>query len=758
LSGIKHDKGHLLKKRSIYTVQKHLHLCKNSFEEEHYMSIEINLKELLHSMTVKEKIFQLFQLGASYYTKDKSEITGPMDEMGIEQEDLSMVGSSLGVMGASTMINIQKKYMKNNPNGIPMIFMKDVIHGFRTVYPIPLALGCGFDEDLVYDCSRMAAVEASAGGIHVTFTPMVDCIRDVRWGRVMESCGEDPYLNSIMGAAQVRAFQGDDISKPGNIAACVKHFAAYGAGESGRDYNNVEISERMLRTVHFPAYKACVDAGVKMLMPSFNNLNGVPSVANKWLMNDILRDEWNYKGLVISDYAAVNELIVHGVAANPKEAARLTFDAGCDIEMMSSAYANHLEELINEGIFTMEQLDSSVMKVLELKNELGLFDDPYHGASVEKEAELCLCKEHRAIALRAAEETAVLLKNDGVLPFKKTIKKLALIGPFAKDCNINGAWSGSGRSDESVSVKEGIESLVPDTEIYYAKGCGMLFEDTDTSGFKDAVDLAKSADAVVLCIGESFKYSGEGCSRAKLGLPGAQLELLREVAKVNPNLVVVLFGGRPLVLTELSEIAPAILHMWFPGTEGGNACARLIFGDSNPCGKLSVSFPKSVGQCPLYYNRTNTGRPKSKPDGVYEPFVSNYIDSGNLPLYFFGYGLSYTEFEYKSMTLTSREMKSDSSIRILVTLKNVGKYPGKETVQLYIRDMVSSAVRPVQELVSFKKIQLECGEEKTVEFEITEPMLRFWNSKNEFVSEKGEFTISVGYADHMYLSEKFVLI
>lgn len=722
------------------------------------MAKNFDFQKLLDKMTLREKIFQLMQLSVSFFSGEISEITGPMEDMGIKPDDIFIVGSNLGVGNASTSVNVQKKYLENNPHGIPMIFMRDVIHGFKTIYPIPLALGCSFDEELVGECSKMAAKEASSGGVHLTFTPMVDYVRDARWGRVMETCGEDPLLNSTMGAAQVKAFQGDDISNIDNIAACVKHFAAYGGAEAGRDYNTVEISERLLRQFHFPSYKACVDAGVKMIMPSFNSLNGIPSVANKWLMNNVLKKEWGYDGLVISDWGAVMELTIHAVASNLKEAAKLAFEAGCHIEMMSSAYVNHLEGLIKEGVFTQAQLDEAVLKILKLKEELGLFEDPYHGASEERERKVHLCPKHRKIARRAARESAVLLKNEGVLPLSKSIKKLAVIGPFANTGELIGSWAASGRVEDTVTVIDGIKNLIPDVEIKYAKGCtGELVGDT-SEGFNEAVSIAEDCDAVILCIGENQCYSGEGACRTNLDLPGMQTELAKQVIGKNQNCAVVLFTGRPLILNELNEFAPAILNMWFPGTEGGNAVAELIFGDANPCGKLSMSFPKSAGQCPIYYNHPSTGRPKRKPEGQYEPYMSNYLDCGNKPLYFFGYGLSYTDFSYESMTLSSDELDNTSSIKVSIKVKNIGAKKGKEAVQLYLRDLVSESVRPVQELIAFKKIELSAGESKCVEFEINEKMLRYWNFKNEFVSEKGEFEIFVGYADHKILSNTFSLI
>lgn len=718
---------------------------------------KINLKRLISQMTREEKIFQLTQLVSSFYKEQGADIPGPMGELGLSDDDLHKVGSVLGTACAEDTINIQSEHLLKDRNKIPFIFMRDVIHGFGTIYPIPLAMGCSFDPQLVEECAAMAAEEASAGGIQVTFNPMVDYVRDARWGRVMETTSEDPYLNSVMGAVQVRAYQGDDISKHGNIAACVKHFACYGAAEAGRDYNSTELSERHIREFHLPSFKACIDAGVKLLMPAFNELNGIPCIVNSWLMKKILRRELGYKGLVISDWSALEELTRHAITKDRKETARLGFENGCDIEMMSTVYHRHLSELIEEGIFTEKQLDNIVYKILRFKEELGLFDDPFHGASPQKEKELILCDKHREIARRAAEETAVLLKNDGTLPLSKKAKKIALIGPFASSKSILGAWSCSGKTEDCISVEMGVRELLPDAEVVAIEGCSMNIGSTDRSGFSTAIEAAKNADAVILCLGESDDYSGESNSRTDLTLPGVQTELAKEVIGANPNTAVIIFNGRPLVLTELSKVAPAILDMWFPGTEGGRAAARLVFGDVNPSGKLSMSFPKSAGQCPIYYNYYNTGRAKTIQDDERQRYASGYVDCGNLPLYFFGQGLSYTDFEYDSMILSKKEMTASSHITVSVKVRNTGKYAGKETVQLYIRDLVSTVVRPVQELKAFSKIYLEPGEEKTVTFEITEPMLRMWNFENKLVSEPGEFSVSVGYANHMKFTETFIL-
>ncbi len=715
-----------------------------------------NLKKLIEQMTLDEKIGQLIQLSADFFGTD-SELTGPAQSWGLSEQQMSTIGSCIGGRDAATIRRIQENHLKNDRNKIPLIFMRDVIHGYRTIYPIGLGLAGSFDPALVTECSEMAAKEASAGGVHLTFAPMVDLVRDPRWGRVMESCGEDPHLASVMGAAQVRAYQGEDISLSDRIAACVKHFAAYGGAEGGRDYNSVDISERALRQFYLPAYKACVDAGVKMLMPSFNALNGVPSIANSFLMKKILRNEWGYRGVVISDWAAIKELCVHGVAEDLMDAARLAFENGCHIEMLSEAYYRHLSELVDEGIIDERDLDEAVLCVLRLKEELGLFDDPFHSGDDARGQAMYLSKKHREIARRAAEESAVLLKNKGILPFSSDVGRVAIIGNFAEEKATQGAWAALGRAEECVSVREGIEALFPNAEILTAKGCGALFNDTDKSGFDEAVEIAKRADAVILCIGEPMNYSGEGNCRTDIKLPGVQAELVKAVTAVNKNAAVVLFNGRPLDLSDIYDEAPAILEMWFPGSEGGNAVANLLFGVSNPCGKLAMSFPKSVGQCPIYYNRTNTGRPKTMPENEHQPFVSGYVDCGNLPLFFFGEGLSYTTFTYEGMTLDRKEMTAKDTLTVTVTLKNSGDRIGKEVVQLYLYDKVSSAVRPVQELIAFKKVTLDAGETCEVRFEIDEPMLRFWNAENQYVSEPGEFILSVGYADHALLTEGFRL-
>jgi len=715
------------------------------------------LRELLNSMTLEEKVGQLVQCNAGQFVKNQLEITGPDGEL-LPAEDLCRVmGSVLTFEDAKQAKALQDMHMSADPKKIPLLLMLDVIHGLRTTYPIPLAMGCSFNDDLVAECADMARKESAACGVHVTFNPMVDTARDARWGRILETCSEEPLLNCRMGAALVRATQGDDLGKKENVACCVKHYAAYGAGEAGRDYNTVEVSERMLRETYLPAYKACVDAGARLVMPSFNSLNGVPSVANKVLMNEILRKEWGFNGVVISDYNAVGELLPHGIAEDLKDAVRLSMEAGCDIDMVSNAYFLHLSDLVREGTVPEEMLDSAVLRVLRLKNELGLFENPYHGADEAEEERLYLCPEHREIARRAAEETAVLLKNEGVLPFSRDVKRIALIGPFAEEKHLNGFWSRPGAEKDTVTIPEGIRALLPEAELIIEKGCGANFEDTDTSGIRKAAEAAKGADAVILVIGEPENYSGEGRSRAELTLPGPQMLLAEAVISANPNTAVVLFNGRPIAVPELAEKAPALLEMWYPGTEAGNALARLLWGEANPCGKLSAGLPRSVGQYPMPYNRMNTGRPKPGPDSRPVPFSSCYLDMPNLPLYSFGYGLSYTAFAYESMTLDKAEIGKQDELRVTVRVRNTGARAGKETVQLYMRDPVASVVRPVQQLIDYAKISLEPGEAKDVVFTVRENQLRFYNMEGKEVSEPGEFRLFAGFADHPALSGSFRL-
>lgn len=715
------------------------------------------LKALLDGMTLEEKAGQLTQCNAGQFISVNAEITGPEGQPLPADALNKVMGSVLTFENAEQARRLQDLHLAADRNRIPLLLMVDVIHGMKTTYPIPLAIGCSFDDSLAAECADMARREAAAAGVHVTFNPMVDTARDARWGRILETNSEEPLINGRMGAALVRATQGDDLSDPETIACCVKHYAAYGAGEAGRDYNAVEISERALRESYLPAYKACIDAGARLVMPSFNALNGIPSVANKWLMNTVLHDEWGFDGVVISDYDAVGELVTHGVAADMKEAVCLAMEAGCDIDMVKCAYYQHLADLVREGRVSEKALDDAVMRVLELKNELGLFENPYHGADEEAEKRLNLCPAHREIARRAAEESAVLLKNDGILPLKQDIRTLALIGPFAEEKRLNGFWSRPGAEAYTVTLPEGIRDRMPGLELIIARGCGAEIGDTDTGGIAAAAEAARRADAVVLCLGEPENDSGEGRSRTEVTLPGPQLALAEAVIRANQNTAVVLFNGRPLVLTELEKIAPAMLEMWYPGTEAGHAVARLLWGDANPCGKLSAGLPRTTGQYPMPYNRTNTGRPKPQPDTGVFPFSSSYLDTPNLPLYSFGHGLSYTAFAYEKLTLDKKAISKDEPLTVTVTVRNTGDRTGKEIVQLYMRDLVASVVRPVQQLIDYRKISLEPGESKDVTFTVTEKQLRFWNFDCKEVSEPGDFELSAGYADHLLLTKRFTL-
>ena len=715
-------------------------------------------KEILAEMTLKEKIYHLEQVATGTYLTGRSIdiITGPDSKVKLDKEMLYDVGTTLNLVGAETMLDAMGNYYKNSKKKRPIMIMQDVIHGHRTLYPINLGVAASFDRKLAKDLSAMAAKEASLDGVSVTFAPMVDLVRDPRWGRVMESSGEDPYLNSEMARACVEGFQGD-LGKY-NVAGCVKHFAAYGAAEAGRDYNTVDVSERALREYYLPAYKSAVDAGVKMVMTAFNIVDGVPCVGNKHLVKDILRDEWGFDGIVISDHGAFDEMIVHGVCEDRKEAAFLAMDAGCDIEMMSGCYAAHLEELLNEGKVTIEQIDKSVLRILDLKEELGILDNPYRSVSVEESKKVQLCPEHRALARKGAEECAVLLKNDGVLPLSKDVKSVAVIGPLANTGEIHGSWHCGGKAEETISAFKGISNLLGN-KVKYAPGCYIEYDSQDESLISEAVELAKNSECVVLCLGEHQEYSGESNCRSNIDLPEIQYKLLERVLEVNKNVAVALFTGRPLAISKLDSIAPAILNMWMPGTEGGNALANLLFGNAVPCGKITMTFPRALGQCPIYYNYYTTGRPKMiEDDARFVRFTSSYLDIPNSPLYPFGYGLSYTDFEYGNLTLSGTEMGESDTLIASAKIKNTGKYKAKESVQFYIRDVKGSCVRPVKELKGFEKIELMPGEEKTVTFEITEPMLRYWNKDLKHVSEKGEFEVFIGKNSDCESFAKFNLV
>ncbi len=717
---------------------------------------EQSLDRLLKEMTIDEKIAQLMQLAAPFFkgSSAKGEITGPMEEMGIDESVVKNTGSVLGASGAKEIKAIQKQHLQENRLGIPLLFMSDIIHGYKTIFPVPLAIGCSWDLQLAEKSAEIAAKEAAVSGVHVTFAPMVDLVRDPRWGRVMESTGEDPYLNSEFAKAQVRGFQGKDLTHDINrVAACVKHFAAYGAPEGGRDYNTVNMSERELRETYLPAYKAALDAGSEMVMTAFNTVDGIPATGNQKLMRDLLRDEWNFDGVLISDWGAVKEMIPHGVAEDGKEAALKAIKAGLDIEMMTTCYVDHLRDLIEAGTVDEALLDEAVLRILQLKKKLGLFENPYRGADEAKEKSLIMSDEHRQAARELAAKSAVLLKNDHVLPLQKQ-QQIALIGPMAESGDILGQWSWRGSREEAVPLSEGIKTKIGTDNLRTAQGCDI--ESASEAQLAEAIETAKTADIVVLALGERSEMSGEAGSRSNIQLPQAQLDLIKAVKQLNKPTVAVLFNGRPLDLHGVADQADAVLEAWQPGTEGGNAIADLLYGDINPSGKLTMSFPHSVGQVPVYYNHFNTGRPKDAPDAQ-ERYVSQYLDSPNDPMYPFGFGLSYTTFTYDDLALNAESLTAGQELTVAVTVTNSGQTPGEEIVQLYTQDHVGEVVRPLKELKGFQRIKLEPGESREVQFLLTEEQLRYHHADLEFKSDSGKFTVYVGTNSKECLAESFHL-
>ncbi len=730
--------------------------------------------ELLKQMTLEEKVGQLVQVLGEDFLSDNIDITtGPLRELNLSNEDLYNVGSILNVVGSENIRKIQDEYLSKNRLKIPLLFMADIINGYKTVLPIPIAQGCSWDTNIVYDCAKLSIEEGKVAGANVNFSPMVDLVRDSRWGRVMESIGgEDPYLGEIFAKTIVQAYQGKDNFNSNNVAACVKHFAAYGAVEAGRDYNTVDMSEREFRQYYLPAYKSAIDSGAKMIMTSFNTVNGIPSSVNKWLLRDLLRKELGFKGIVISDFSAIEETIAHGVSIDSKDAAYKAITAGVDIDIMSRAYSNNLKNLVEEGKVSEKLLDESVLRVLQLKNELGLFEDPYGNANAEAEKKILMSKENLNKARKLTANTLVLLKNENnILPLKKC-NKIALIGPYADNIGILGSWSIFSEGVKIPTLKETFENKVGKDNILYSKGSEILKEkdinrilladgkkpihleneeENEKKYIKEAIETAKNSDIIVLAIGEHYKQSGEACSRANIEIPEIQQNLLNELSKLNKKIVAIVFSGRPLVLKDISEKVDAVLEVWFPGVEGANAITDVIFGDVNPSAKLTMSFPQDAGQCPIYYNHYNTGRPQR---GDFR-FVSRYQDIPTESYYPFGYGLSYSKFIYSDLKISNKKMSKDSKITVTVKVKNDSNVEGAEVVELYIQDLVASVVRPVRELKAFTKAHLSAFEEKTIEFEITVEMLKFWNEKLEYKAESGKFKIFVGTNSKDTLEEVF---
>lgn len=740
--------------------------------------VKSQLINLLNEMTLDEKIGQLVQISGNFFLEEENLQTGPLSNLGIHENMIYKIGSILNTVGAKNVIKVQNNYLEKSRLKIPLMFMADIINGYKTVFPIPLAQGCSWDTELVKKCTQISMKEASIAGVNVNFYPMVDLVRDARWGRVMESIGgEDTYLNEVYARVLVNAIQGDDISKEGNCVACIKHFAAYGAVESGREYNKVDMSERELRQYYMSAYKAGIEEKAKMIMTSFNIVDGIPSTINKWLLKDILRKEYGFEGVIISDYSAIQETIAHGVSKDKKDAALRAINAGVDIDMLTNVYSNFLKKLVKENALDISVIDEAVYRVLKLKNELKLFEKPYGNANMEKEKKILLSKENLEEARKLTRETFVLLKNKKqVLPIKEN-QKIALIGPYADNFEITGEWSMFSERKDIVTIKEALEERIGKENVLYAKGCNMLttremnyiLKADGKSLLKngeelklqkryldEAIKIAKKSDIIVLAVGEHYKQSGEGNAKVSIRIPKLQQKLINTLRNLNKPIVMVLFNGRPLVLEGVENKVDAILEVWFPGTEGARAIWDVLFGDENPSGKLNMCFPEHEGQCPIYYNQYNTGRPNIKN----LRFESRYQDASIYPKYPFGYGLSYAKLEYKDLKLSSTILKKGKNDKIIVciTVKNCSDIDAKETIQLYIQDLFGSVVRPIKELKAFKKVLIKAKEKIKIEFEITEEMLRFWNRDLEYASEKGDFKVYVGSNSRDCLEDKFELI
>ena len=726
---------------------------------------EIFISDLMSKMTLDEKIGQMNQYNGFW------DATGPLPKEGYEKgryDDLrnGLVGSMLNVTGVKNVYALQKIAVDETRLGIPLIFGFDVIHGYKTISPIPLGESASWDIIAIEKSARVAAKEAAAAGLNWTFAPMVDIYRDARWGRVMEGAGEDTYLGSVIAAARVKGFQGDDLSDFSTIAACAKHFAAYGFPEAGRDYNTADINKYTLYNNVFPPFKAALDAGVKTFMNSFNTLNEIPATGSKFLQREILKGKWGFDGFVVSDWGSIGEMIPHGYAEDGKHAAELAINAGSDMDMESSLYIKELQVLVKEGKVKENLIDDAVKRILGVKYDLGLFENPFKYCDKEREKNIIGSKENKLAALDMAKKSIVLLKNEGsLLPLKKNGQKITLIGHLANDNNSPlGNWRGAAESNTAVTVLQGLEQY-GDNSINYKKGVDLYYGETnfhnrvklnhtDKTGFKEAKIAAKSADIVVMVLGEEGFQSGEGRSRTELSLPGLQQELLEEIYKVNKNIVLVLMNGRPLNLTWADENIPAILETWHLGTQSGNAIAEVLYGDYNPSGKLTMSFPRNVGQAPIYYNYKKTGRPGASSAEVTR---STYADVENSPLYPFGYGLSYTDFNYSELKLSGTNMGKESSLLATIKITNTGKVKGKEVVQMYIQDHFGSLARPVKELKGFELIELNPGETKEVIFKIDNSSLIYYTANDKWESEIGKFSVFVGTNSDVQNNQSFML-
>lgn len=700
-------------------------------------SYEKQIDSVLSLMTLEEKVGQLHQVSLSW-------ATGPQSPEGDKLKDIEegKIGSVFNIKGSEKVKALQELALKSRL-GIPLIFGLDVIHGYKTTFPIPLAESASWDLEAIELAARIAAIEASASGLNWTFAPMVDIARDPRWGRIMEGAGEDTYLGSLIATARVNGFQGNGFGSVDAIMACAKHYAAYGAATGGRDYNSVDMSERMLREIYLPPFKAAAMAGAATFMNSFNDLNGVPASGSSFLMRKILKGEWNFNGFIVSDWASIREMIPHGFAENDRDAAKLALNAGSDMDMEGYCYRNNLKELVEKGEVSITNLDDAVRRVLRKKFEMGLFENPFRFTDPIREEKALNNPEHRKAARDMARKSIVLLKNEtNLLPLKKG-QKIALIGPLAKsEDDMLGGWAvGWDDNSDVVSQFEGFESRFGKENLLYSKGCDV--SDPSKDGFEEAIKTANEADVVILSIGESRSMTGEAASRSNLGLPGVQEDLVKAIMATGKPVVVMINAGRPLIFNWVADNVPTILYTWWLGSEAGNAIADVISGDYNPSGKLTASFPRNDGQIPIYYNHFNTGRP-SLQDIPSKDYRTGYIDLKQSAKFPFGYGLSYTTFEYSDIHISSDKLSKGGMVEVSLMVKNTGDFDGEEVVQLYIRDCVASLVRPMKELKDFKKISLKSGETKKVTFKIDEDKLAFYNEKLDWVTEPGKFDVMIG--------------
>lgn len=710
--------------------------------------VDPRVDSLIRIMTLDEKIGQMV-----LFTSDW-DVTGPTIREGYLDDIRSgRCGNIFNAYTVDYIRELQRVAVEESRLGIPLMFGYDVVHGHKTIFPIPLGESCSWDLDLIRRSASAAAAEAAASGLNWTFAPMVDISVDPRWGRVSEGAGEDPYLGSLIAAARVKGFQGENLANPLTVLACVKHFAAYGAPFGGRDYNTVDMSERQFREFYMPPYKAGVDAGALSVMTAFNEYDGVPATGNQYLLKDLLKGEWNFQGFVVTDYTSINEMVHHGYARDDAEAGVKAVNAGVDMDLQGEVYFSYLRGLVDSGFVREKTIDDAVRRILNVKAKLGLFDDPYLYCDRARENQVVSNPEIKALSRDAARRSMVLLKNEGCLPFDRG-DRIAVIGELAASRrDLLGSWKAAGEWDDMNSILDAVRAYNGAANVIYAEGCRKI--GSDRSGFSEAMDAVAQADKVLMVIGEDWDWSGEAASRTDIGVPGIQSELLKMIASAGKPVALVLLNGRPLVLEEESKAADAILEAWYPGTMGAEAVTDIVFGQYNPSGKLTMTFPRSVGQIPVFYYEKNTGRPIYLPNDKYK---SKYLDSPNEPLYPFGYGLSYTDFKYSNLILSSPKMKKGHTIDATVTVTNIGSRTGEETVQLYIRDLIGSVTRPVKQLKGFQKLVLAPGESRTVTFTIDDEMLSFWRHDMTFGIEDGDFKVMVGGSSSDLLQTSFSLV